>query len=531
VLGYLTRTCHIEGYNRFADASLETVPRDFLHRLQFQLQRLTQSFPHFNSFTSVCSIYSWQTDLLTLTADENNVTIRNSEDARVDIARDSLWFKVRFSTDNLSVRHPIMPCLRPKPTLDFNEASILDAWLEDRAVEAFNLHIAPGIPRAVQGPTQTAASTSNSQPAASASKGQPSTSSSNAVQQAALKGKAKAPVNATSHDPYNLAAALRGEAQRKKMTLDPSRTATTSSLQWEVRNGQRAVTQPNAKPAAAANGTCETAGSSSNLSASTSMAQPASSSTSVHTHVRAPAPAPPPARPQLHKATTLPEGALDGPSRPRSIRELPQYDPPPPPPLPSSQPTIAETVQPTRAQKGKRLVTRGRVSEFAVPLPAVDDFDRDLDRQAMSQDRQARTGTTSSYVSADMMNEVADLTTASAVYPTFEPIIFPADSYEIIMILDNREVTSHKNRGYMPNTLQAKGVNVEQRPLAVGDALWIARGRIMNPVTREIEVQECVVDYILERKRLDDLLGSLRDGRFHEQKVSAISFWDDGIQS
>ena len=31
--------------------------------------------------------------------------------------------------------------------------------------------------------------------------------------------------------------------------------------------------------------------------------------------------------------------------------------------------------------------------------------------------------------------------------------------------------------------------------------------------------REMVLDYIIERKRMDDLVGSIIDGRFHEQKV------------
>ena len=31
-----------------------------------------------------------------------------------------------------------------------------------------------------------------------------------------------------------------------------------------------------------------------------------------------------------------------------------------------------------------------------------------------------------------------------------------------------------------------------------------------------------MLDYIVERKRMDDLAGSIIDGRFHEQKVSYI---------
>lgn len=47
------------------------------------------------------------------------------------------------------------------------------------------------------------------------------------------------------------------------------------------------------------------------------------------------------------------------------------------------------------------------------------------------------------------------------------------------------------------------------RRLAVGDFLWICRDEMNN---------EVVLPYIVERKRMDDLASSIKDGRFHEQK-------------
>lgn len=52
-------------------------------------------------------------------------------------------------------------------------------------------------------------------------------------------------------------------------------------------------------------------------------------------------------------------------------------------------------------------------------------------------------------------------------------------------------------------------VPYEVRHLNVGDFAWIARDQAGN---------ELVLPYIVERKRLDDLAGSIKDGRFHEQK-------------
>lgn len=41
----------------------------------------------------------------------------------------------------------------------------------------------------------------------------------------------------------------------------------------------------------------------------------------------------------------------------------------------------------------------------------------------------------------------------------------------------------------------------------------------MLPQSREV-----VLEYIVERKRMDDLAGSITDKRFHEQKVLYLSY-------
>lgn len=59
--------------------------------------------------------------------------------------------------------------------------------------------------------------------------------------------------------------------------------------------------------------------------------------------------------------------------------------------------------------------------------------------------------------------------------------------------------------------LTESNVKHEVRKLNVGDFLWIAQNKTDKS-------KELVLPYIIERKRLDDLSGSIKDGRFHEQK-------------
>lgn len=97
-------------------------------------------------------------------------------------------------------------------------------------------------------------------------------------------------------------------------------------------------------------------------------------------------------------------------------------------------------------------------------------------------------------------------------------LVIPANDYDVIMILDNREKESRSaaGRDKIEDALLQKGVKVEVRPLHLGDVAWIARRR--DGVGGEDD--ECSLDYVCERKRLDDLCASIRDGRFTEQSVS-----------
>lgn len=49
------------------------------------------------------------------------------------------------------------------------------------------------------------------------------------------------------------------------------------------------------------------------------------------------------------------------------------------------------------------------------------------------------------------------------------------------------------------------------RRLPVGDGIWIVRHRQLN--------KEYVLDFIVERKKVDDLCSSIRDNRYRDQKL------------
>jgi crossover junction endonuclease MUS81 len=71
----------------------------------------------------------------------------------------------------------------------------------------------------------------------------------------------------------------------------------------------------------------------------------------------------------------------------------------------------------------------------------------------------------------------------------------------------------------MQSNLITSGLRPIMRALELGDILWVAKVRDSALLSRlGAEGDEVLLDYIIERKRLDDLVSSIKDGRFHEQK-------------
>lgn len=100
-----------------------------------------------------------------------------------------------------------------------------------------------------------------------------------------------------------------------------------------------------------------------------------------------------------------------------------------------------------------------------------------------------------------------------------EPITLPPNSFTIQLVLDTREVRTSTDRDYIANELMKKGITPQVRALELGDAMWVAKCRDPSFLSQYGEEgDEVMLDWIIERKRLDDLIGSIKDGRFHEQK-------------
>jgi len=108
----------------------------------------------------------------------------------------------------------------------------------------------------------------------------------------------------------------------------------------------------------------------------------------------------------------------------------------------------------------------------------------------------------------------------SSALPTFDAKVLQLGTFEVRLVLDNREVfaKSGKGRSHIQDQLAKHGIEPIVKPLALGDILWVAK--LHNQTLPDIDggSDEIVLDYVVERKRLDDLVSSIKDGRFHEQK-------------
>lgn len=121
----------------------------------------------------------------------------------------------------------------------------------------------------------------------------------------------------------------------------------------------------------------------------------------------------------------------------------------------------------------------------------------------------------------DFGNVVTDgpVFSGNSSLPSFTAIRLNPGSFTVHLVLDVREIRARTDRDYMQEELTKKGIKPIMRSLELGDAQWVAKCH--DPEVLRwggAEGDEVVLDYIVERKRLDDLIGSIKDGRFHEQK-------------
>eukprot|EP00049_Salpingoeca_infusionum_P015804 m.310643 g.310643 ORF g.310643 m.310643 type:complete len:1254 (-) comp15951_c0_seq9:3170-6931(-) len=104
-----------------------------------------------------------------------------------------------------------------------------------------------------------------------------------------------------------------------------------------------------------------------------------------------------------------------------------------------------------------------------------------------------------------------------------EAFVLAPGTYDVVLVMDTREHTGNKkDAGILQRKLQEMGIMCEIRPLSVGDFLWIAREKVQPSfasITKQAAGREICLDFVVERKRLDDLEASIKDGRLKEQKT------------
>ncbi|THG05634.1 hypothetical protein TEA_000819 [Camellia sinensis var. sinensis] len=72
-----------------------------------------------------------------------------------------------------------------------------------------------------------------------------------------------------------------------------------------------------------------------------------------------------------------------------------------------------------------------------------------------------------------------------------------------------------RSRKIIENIRTEFKIQIEVRRLPVGDGIWIARHKHLG--------SEYILDFIVERKNVDDLRCSIRDNRYRDQKLRLLS--------
>ncbi|KNE56802.1 hypothetical protein AMAG_02578 [Allomyces macrogynus ATCC 38327] len=218
----------------------------------------------------------------------------------------------------------------------------------------------------------------------------------------------------------------------------------------------------------------------------------------------------------------------------------------PPPPsmaVPPARPAL------TRASTASSAISinssRVTPSPVPVPPPSLNTWNRHAASQPISAGSQPDpppasqtspyTSTASRPALARSVSTDTGLRRAAAPRPATPPPtwaprrvrVLPADQYDIILVLDIREKlartfgdrdTYRRDCETFRFELAKAGIKVEAAQLPVGDMLWIARARPTAAAAAYQNHPDIVLDYVVERKRIDDFVSSIKDERWKEQK-------------
>lgn len=238
-------------------------------------------------------------------------------------------------------------------------------------------------------------------------------------------------------------------------------------------------------------------------------------------------------------ATAIPARSTVIARKPFSIEDLDDLDDLEIPPGMSS--VSEETRQATTIQRGQRLggSVMDKFGTFAEPgtgsAPLEADFVEILSSpeprlqtrpdpggmRSSSDPRSHQLGlrSTSTLIEKETETPQSIHVSQDSPFPALEPIKLQPGTFTVQLVLDNREVRAKNDREYIQDELVKSGISPLVRPLELGDFFWVAKCKDPGTLVRHGEEgDEVALDWIVERKRLDDLVGSIKDGRFHEQK-------------
>ena len=183
----------------------------------------------------------------------------------------------------------------------------------------------------------------------------------------------------------------------------------------------------------------------------------------------------------------------------------------------------------TKARGPKPLLPRNIVELLSSPEPganqgtpwatsAVEQNTRQYDSKPSTKAPQSALQPTPS----NFMQQPTTTTSAepSTTLPTFNAIVLQPGTFTVRLVLDNREVRAKGDRDHISDELKKHSCDPIARSLALGDFFWVAKmhdDKLLSRCYGEAG-DEVALDWIVERKRLDDLVGSITDGRFQEQR-------------
>lgn len=140
----------------------------------------------------------------------------------------------------------------------------------------------------------------------------------------------------------------------------------------------------------------------------------------------------------------------------------------------------------------------------------------------------------STYRLTDAGREIASrlVSTEEEMNQDFIPIngriVLEPGTFDIYLIIDSREQYSGGGSDMRKTGIITEFMNREIKcqmaKLPVGDFAWVARERLDNDLrlANQPYRKELLLDYVIERKRYDDLASSIKSGRLGEQKYRLL---------